>query len=70
MLIAVNPYKTLAPLYNESTMRAVKLAASVEMPPHVYALVERAYRKAVRARESGVPHAAQAGPNPPRRMRT
>ena len=70
MLIAVNPYKSLASLYNESTMRAFKRAAPSEMPPHVYALVERAYRKAVRARESGAPLTAHARPDAPRRMCT
>ena len=47
MLLAVNPYKPIPSLYGEAAMSAFEQSTLVDAPPHVYALVEGAYRKAV-----------------------
>ena len=47
VLLAVNPYKPIASLYGEAAMEAFERITLFDAPPHVYALVEGAYRKAV-----------------------
>ncbi len=47
VLLAVNPYKTIPALYGEAAMVAFQRGSLLDAPPHVYALVEGAYRKAV-----------------------
>eukprot|EP00966_Prymnesium_polylepis_P165828 3833058-Prymnesium_polylepis.1 len=46
VLLAVNPYKFISQLCAEDVMNSYEHLATTEMPPHVYAIVERAYRKA------------------------
>ena len=48
LLLAVNPYKPIPHLYGEQAMGAFEGSTLVDAPPHVYALVEGAYRKAIR----------------------
>jgi myosin protein heavy chain len=45
ILIAMNPYQWLEHLYNDSTVRsyAANCHQGVDMPPHVFAMADRAY---------------------------
>ena len=45
ILLAVNPFKPLHHLYGEDLMTRTSTQASCDLPPHVYAVVERAFRK-------------------------
>jgi len=47
VLLAVNPYKVIPALYGEAAMEAFQHVSMLEAPPHIYALMEGAYRKAV-----------------------
>jgi len=46
ILLAVNPYKMIPSLYGEARMKEFLSVPSIDMQPHIYAVVERAYRKA------------------------
>ncbi|XP_043217178.1 unconventional myosin-Ia-like isoform X2 [Amphibalanus amphitrite] len=50
VLVSVNPYKKL-PLYSSDVIRAYRSCSRFELPPHVYAVAEEAYR-AVREHNS------------------
>ena len=52
VLLAVNPYKLINGLYGEAPMKSYEPLPSMEMVPHIYAVVERAYRKACHGRGS------------------
>ena len=45
ILIAVNPYKELAPLYSMATIASYKGKSLGTAPPHVFALGDQAYRQ-------------------------
>jgi hypothetical protein len=47
VLLAVNPYKPIPSLYGEQAMASFEQSSLVDAPPHVYALLEGAYRKAI-----------------------
>jgi myosin heavy subunit len=47
VLLAVNPYKYIPSLYGEHAMVAFEQCSLRDAPPHVYALVEGTYRKAI-----------------------
>ena len=47
VLLAVNPYKVIPALFGEAAMEAFQHISMLEAPPHIYALIEGAYRKAV-----------------------
>ena len=48
VLLAVNPYKPIPSLYGEAAMAAVETSSLIDAPPHIYALAEGAYRRAIR----------------------
>ncbi|KAI9223621.1 P-loop containing nucleoside triphosphate hydrolase protein [Blastocladiella britannica] len=50
-LVAVNPYHRL-PIYSEQVVSAYKNKKRVEMPPHVYAITDQAYRDMLQDREN------------------
>ena len=39
MLIAINPFKMIAPLYTDARIREYRGKKFYELPPHTYALV-------------------------------
>ena len=47
VLLAVNPYKPIPMLYGEDVMMAFESGSLVDAPPHMYALVESSYRRAI-----------------------
>ena len=47
VLLAVNPYKRIPSLYSEEMMKHFESSSLVDVAPHVYALAEAAYRKAM-----------------------
>ena len=47
VLLAVNPYKTIKDLYDEGLMDGYRGRALGVLPPHVYAMAERARRAVV-----------------------
>ena len=47
VLLAVNPYKTIDGLYDEGVMDGYRGRAIGVLPPHVYAIAERARRAVV-----------------------
>ena len=47
VLLAVNPYKPIPALYGEAAMQLFESGSLVDVAPHVYALVEASYRRAV-----------------------
>ena len=44
VLVSVNPYKTIIDLYGASTMEMYRGVNFYELPPHVYAISDTAYR--------------------------
>ena len=44
MLIAVNPFRKIPGLYEPATLNQYKGKFRHELPPHIYALAEEAYR--------------------------
>ena len=47
VLVALNPYKSIAGLYEQDSMDSYRGRALGVMPPHVYAIADRAYRLCV-----------------------
>lgn len=44
ILIAVNPYKDIPELYSSKTIKAYQGKSLGEMPPHVFAIADKAFR--------------------------
>ncbi|CAG8497152.1 329_t:CDS:10 [Acaulospora colombiana] len=51
-LVAVNPYQKF-PIYTDEIIRSYKNRRRREMPPHIYAVADAAYRNILLERESG-----------------
>lgn len=49
--MTINPYKRL-PIYSEEVIKAYKGKKRIEMPPHVYAVVDQAYNDMLTSREN------------------
>ena len=50
VLVAINPYQSL-PIYGTETITAYHSNESVDMDPHVYGVMEEAFRQMKRSRE-------------------
>ena len=47
VLLAINPYKLIGSLYGEDVMATFETTSLVDAPPHVYAVVENCFRRAI-----------------------
>ena len=52
MLIAINPFKMIRPLYTDARIREYRGKKYFELPPHVYALADAAYSQMISYREN------------------
>ena len=49
--MSINPYKNL-PIYNDEIIKSYKNMKRAEMPPHIYAIADLAYRNLLQNKEN------------------
>lgn len=52
--VVINPYKNL-PIYSEEIVEMYKGKKRHEMPPHIYAITDTAYRSMMQGERRGLP---------------
>ncbi|KAK0416370.1 hypothetical protein QR680_012444 [Steinernema hermaphroditum] len=52
ILVSINPYETIPDLYSEKTIKEYQGKSLGAMPPHIFAIADKAYRDMRRLRES------------------
>lgn len=61
--MVINPYKNL-PIYSEEIVDMYKGKKRHEMPPHIYAITDTAYRSMMQGECRGLPSGREASSTP------